>query len=288
MRGWVAVLAGLLGGAPMLAAQSHMRLPEGLSAGSEFSVPTTGSGKGTLYIVGPGQALRRDLQLGEAASFAAGVLYNAGHYVAVLVAESGTDVGEFDVTPGPRPQTLGFLAKPSRLPVGIHNGISGAVYVFDAYGNLITRPLAASLTLSTSSGPSQTRTVSTRNGLAWASMDSAAKEGVAKLVARVEGVTSTRVIDQVPGDPCGITISVRPEAGKLEVETPPVRDCSGNAIPDGTIVTFTETFNGTVSTADVPLKQGVAKALMPANSGAKLSVSCGVVAGNEIRWGGGR
>jgi hypothetical protein len=107
-------------------------------------------------------------------------------------------------------------------------------------------------------------------------------------VARVEGVSSTRVIEEVPGDPCGITISARPVGGKLEVETPPIRDCSGNAIPDGTIVTFTETFKGTLSTADVPIKQGMASVEMPANKGARLSVSCGVIAGNEIKWDGSR
>ena len=41
--------------------------------------------------------------------------------------------------------TLVFLAKPSRLPVGLHDGITGAVYVFDAYKNLIVTPLAGLL-----------------------------------------------------------------------------------------------------------------------------------------------
>jgi len=69
------------------------------------------------------------------------------------------------------------------------------------------------------------------------------------------------------------------------VETEPVRDCSGNALPDGTIVTFTETYNGGESTVDVPLKRGIARADMPAHSGAKVSVATGVFIGNEIRVG---
>jgi hypothetical protein len=69
------------------------------------------------------------------------------------------------------------------------------------------------------------------------------------------------------------------------VQTDPVRDCSGNVVPDGTIVTFTETYNGGESTVDAPLKQGVARAEMPAYNGAKISVATGVVLGNEIRWG---
>ena len=64
-----------------------------------------------------------------------------------------------------------------------------------------------------------------------------------------------------------------------------MRDCSGNAVPDGTIVTFTEMYDGGEATVDVPLKRGVARTEMPAYSGATISVATGVVLGNEIRWG---
>ena len=272
---------------PFVSAQSaNMTLPEPITAGSAFSIATSGSGKAVLYIVGPGQALRRDLMKGEPALFPAGALYSAGHYVAILAGETSTDSGEFDVVATPQAETLGFLAQPSRLPVGTHNGISGTVYVFDAYQNLITTPMQASLQLSNASGTVQTRTATTHNGLAWAEMDSAAKEGTVKFVARVGDVSSTRIIDQVPGDPCAIAITAKPDGGKLLVQTAPVHDCSGNAIPDGTIVTFTETFNDTQSTVDVPLKQGVARVAMPAYKGSKISAASGVVAGNEIRWDG--
>jgi hypothetical protein len=77
---------------------------------------------------------------------------------------------------------------------------------------------------------------------------------------------------------------VRPVGQQLEVETDPVRDCGGNAVPDGTIVTFTENYGGTQSTVDVPLKHGIAQVEMPAHSGARISVASGVVLGNEIHW----
>jgi hypothetical protein len=284
--GLVSLLAGLTLAATSVAfAQGgKMGLPQRVTAGSAFSIPTTGSGKAVLFIAGPGQALRRDVQLGEAASFPAGVLYNAGRYIAVLVAGSSTDTGEFEVAPAAQPETLSFLAKPSRLPVGLHNGISGAVYVFDAYHNLIITPMPVSFELSNLSGTVQARTITTRNGVAWTEMDSAAKEGVAKFLARADGVSSTRVIDEVAGDPCRLTMSAQPDGRKVELETAPVRDCSGNPVPDGTIVTFTETYNGTQSTVDVPLKQGVARVAMPAYNGARISVASGVVAGNEIGW----
>lgn len=266
----------------------NMVLPSRVAAGSAFSVPTSGSGDGFLYIVGPGQALKQAIQLGTPASFAAGVLYNSGHYLAILTAGSTINTQQFDVVPATKPETLGFIAKPSRLPVGLHNGISGTVYVFDPYHNLILKPTPVTLQLSNASGVVQSRTVSTRNGLAWSEMDSLAKEGSAKFVAKVDSVSSTRIIDQVPGDPCSISITAQPDGSKVKVQTAPVHDCSGNAIPDGTIVTFTETVDGKQSTVDVPLKQGVARVDMPAYKDSRISAASGVVAGNEIVWKAGR
>jgi len=264
-----------------------MSPPQRVAAGSAFSISTTGSGQAVLYIVGPGQALRRNVQLGEAVSFPAGVLFHAGRYLVILAGPS-THTREMDVTPADQPHSLSFLAKPSRLPVGLQNGISGTAYVFDAYRNLVTTPLPVSFALSDQGGgASQTQTVTTRNGVAWTRMNSAAKEGSAKFVAQTNGVSGTRVIEEVPGSPCGLTMHATAAAGdKVDLQTTPVRDCAGNAVPDGTIVTFTETYKGEQSTADVPIKKGIAQVVMPAHIGARISVASGVVAGNEIRWGG--
>jgi hypothetical protein len=268
-----------------LAQSGAMSLPRTVDAGSAFSIQTTGSGKAVLYIVGPAQVLRRDVQLGEATSFPAGDLHNAGHYVAVLVGGGSPQNGEFDVTPAKQPADLSFLAKPSRLSVSLHDGISGAAYVFDAYRNLITVPMPVSFQLSGVSAAPQERTVVTRNGVAWTTMDSASKEGAAQFAARVGNISSERVIQQVPGEPCGLKMSARPSGQKIELQTQPVLDCSGNAVPDGTVVTFTELYNGTQTTVDVPLKRGIAEAELPAYDGAKISAATGVVLGNEIRWG---
>jgi hypothetical protein len=273
--------------APLASAQSgNMSLPATVTAGSAFSIPTTGSGAGVLYIVGPDEAIRRNVQLGSPVEFAVGDLSNAGHYVAALVAGGTADSGQFDVVPAAKPETLSFLAVPSRVPVALHGGINGTVYVFDTYRNLITTPLPVAFELSGVSGAPQSRIVSTHNGVAWTAIDSAAKQGEAKFVAHAGDSSTTRVIQQVPGDPCGLTISAHPDGQRINVETAPVRDCSGNPIPDGTIVTFTETYNGTESTVDVPLKQDVARVDMPAYSGSTISVASGVVAGNEIHWNG--
>jgi hypothetical protein len=282
------LLAGLAFGTQAFGQSDIMKLPQSIAAGGAFSIPTTGNGKAVLYIVGPGHALRRDVQLGETLPFPAGALYNAGRYLVILVAGSSTDTGELDVMPVEKPETLSFLAEPSRLPIGLHDGISGTIYVFDSYHNLISAPMPASFELSNSAGAVQAQNVTTRNGVAWTRMNSAAKEGAAQLTARVDGVSSTRVIEVVPGDPCRLTMTARADRDHVELQTAPVRDCSGNPVPDGTIVTFTETLNGMQSTVDVPLKQGIARVEMPAWSGARISVASGVVAGNQIRWEGGR
>jgi hypothetical protein len=281
------LLGGLiLAAMPLALAQtSGLRLPKTVEAGSGFSIQSSGSGTAVLYIVGPGQVLRRKVQLGETTFFAPGDLHNAGHYLAVLVGGSATENGAFDVTAAQQATVLSFLAKPSRLPVDLHDGISGVVYVFDAFQNLVLVPAQVSFQLSSVAGAVQMRTALTRNGVAWTKMNSAAQEGVAQFEARVGDATSTRVIQQVPGNPCHLRMSVRPSGQRLAVETEPVRDCSGNALPDGTIVTFTETYSEGESTVDVPLKRGVARTDMPAYSGAKVSVATGVFSGNEIRLG---
>jgi hypothetical protein len=270
---------------PLHAQSTSMTLPVQVTAGTAFSIQTSGSGKAVLYIVGFGQVVRRDVQLGEAVSFAADDLHNAGHYVAAMVSPTSTDTGAFDVTPAAQVANLSFLAKPSRLPVNLHNGISGAVYVFDAYQNLITRPMPVSFQLSGTSGATEKRTAETRDGRAWTQLDSAAKEGAAHFTAQAGDIASTRIIQQVPGDPCALRMSARPAGQKIELQTDPLRDCSGNAVPDGTVVTFTETYDGRQTTVDVPLKRGIAQAEIPAYNGAKISAATGVVLGNEIRWG---
>jgi hypothetical protein len=269
---------------PALAQSRKLDVPKSVVAGSAFSIETEGGGQGVLYVVGPSQVLKRDVQLGQPVAIAAGDLDNAGHYLAVLNSGSSTETGEFDVVPANQPATLSFLAKPSRLPVGLQNGITGAVYVFDAFQNLITAPTPVSFQLSIPSESVQSRTVESHLGAAWTEMNSGAKDGNARFVARAGDVSATRVIEQVPGDPCGLKMNAKKAGGQIDLETDPLRDCSGNAVTDGTIVTFTESWNGGQTTVDVPLKHGVAQAEVPAYNGARISVATGVVMGNEIRW----
>jgi hypothetical protein len=73
---------------------------------------------------------------------------------------------------------------------------------------------------------------------------------------------------------------------RVVVETDPVRDCSGNPVPDGTIVTFIQTEKSGKSTVDARIKKGTARAELPASDNATITVAAGVVLGNELHVGG--
>lgn len=279
----VLCVAPIIGTTETPAQSDGFAFPKRIEAGSSFSLQLPGSGQATLYIVGPGQVVKRDVRLGDTTYFEAGSLVNAGHYVAIL---SGGPSGasQFDVIAGSKPTQLSFLAKPSRLPVSVRGGISGAVYLFDHYGNLTSAPTPVLFQLTSPGAAAESRTVTARYGAAWAEFDSTVREGVDKFVATADGVSSERVVRQVPGDPCAIKMNASQSGAKLHLITDPVRDCSGNAVPDGTIVTFTLAYNGAESTVDVPLKRGIAEVQMPDHPGAKISVASGVVLGNQIEW----
>ncbi|MFP5205458.1 MAG: hypothetical protein ACLGSH_08895 [Acidobacteriota bacterium] len=285
MRAGLTILAATFAvAAAQPGAAQNLTLPSSIAAGNPFTVQTQGSGNGTLYIVGPGQAIKRDVQLGSAVFFAAGSLYGAGQYTVVLTGAGANEMEPLTVTPSAKPGAVSFLARPSRLPVGLHDGITGAVYVFDPYKNLITKPENVSFDLTGPDGKTQTRTVPTVLGAAWTELDSTSHQGNDKFVARIGSVASTRIVGQVPGDPCSLKMTASPAGQDVRLQTDPIRDCSGNAVPDGTIVTFTENYRGGESTVDVPIKRGIAQVEMPAHPGATISVASGVMMGNQIRW----
>ncbi|HUB02555.1 MAG TPA: hypothetical protein VL983_07710 [Terriglobales bacterium] len=266
------------------AEQPALQAPRTAVAGSKVVLGTSGSGKASLYIVGQGAAIRREIQLGEQVSLSSGDLYNAGRYLVFLVADGITRSAQFDLLPSQKTAAISFLAKPSRLPVNVDDGLSGVVYVFDAFGNLIVAPQQASFELSETNGAKQTRRAITSNGVAWVRMNSAPKAGPAALLASVGGVTEKRIVQQVAGDPCRLKMTARREGRNVILETDPVRDCAGNPVPDGTIVTFTEASGSREATVDVPVKRGVARTTLPNPPNAVISVAAGIVMGNEIRW----
>jgi hypothetical protein len=270
---------------PAASAQdAGLTVPKAVQAGQSFAVSSSGSGDGTLYVVGPGQVLKKRIRLGEPSQLPEGSLVNAGHYLAILASDSGTQSATFDVLPSQNPARISFLAEPSRLPVDLSDGVAGAVYVFDRFGNLVVNPTPVSFELSVPSSAPQRHSVVTKDGAAWTKMSTTAHAGIGTFVARAAEVSVSRSVYQVAGDPCRLTMTVQPSRQGLQLQTDPVRDCSGNPVPDGTIVSFSESYDGGISTADVPLKHGIAKVDLPAYRGGLLSVASGVVLGNQIRW----
>lgn len=270
-----------------VAAAQNLKLPATVNAGSAVSVPTSGSGDATLYVYGPGTAIKKKVQLGRPVQIDGDQVKAAGRYTVVL--KGGEEAsGSFVVVPA-KLQNIAFLARPSRVPASRRGAISGSAYLFDAYNNLVLAPTPVKFDLNLEGGASVARTVTSRNGVAWVQLDSGKKAGTAQFNVSAENANVTRVVQETASDPCNLRMRAEADKdGSILVETDPVKDCSGNPVPDGTIVTFTSTDPSGRSTVDARIKKGVAKAELPASQNALLSVAAGVVMGNEIHWGGGR
>ena len=258
---------------------AQINVPASVVAGSGLSIPTTGRGEATLYVVGPGTAIKRKTQLGQDIQLSPDDLKNAGRYVISL---EGSGSATFFVTAGPV-SSITFLARPSRVPANTPNVISGTVFVFDKYDNLVEQPARVTFDLS-SNGGSVTRTETTKGGVAYVRLDSSKKEGPAQFVASSGDASASRVVQEVASDPCKIRMRAQPDKNGILVQTDPILDCSGNPVPDGTIVTFTLMDAQGKSTVDARIKRGVAEAQLPSSHGATISVASGVVVGNEIQW----
>jgi hypothetical protein len=266
---------------------ADLRLPQNAIAGQPMTIGTSGSGEGTLYLIGPGQIIKRDVKLGSDVQIKGEDLHSAGRWIAIL--RGGEPKSQVFWIKAGAVDNLSFLARPSRVPVDRKGAISGTVFLFDKFHNLVLQPTPVNFNLSVN-GSGATQTVTSHDGVAWIDASSARKEGAAQFVASVGSVSVRRVVQQVAGEPCSGSLRMH-VAGKanesIVVETDPVRDCAGNPVPDGTIVTFIETDKSGKSAVDSRIKKGIAKAELPASSNATISVAAGVTLGNELHVGGG-
>lgn len=282
MRKSLILICALALSLPAIAGE--LTLPTSVTAGQGASIQTTGSGKAALLLVGPGTSLKKEVSLGEAVSYTGEELKFAGRYLAIL---DGQSKGTFYVESGETAK-VNFLARPSRVPVARPDVISGVAFVFDRHNNLVTKPAPVKFNLSVKDSASLDRTVESRDGIAWIKTASASREGAAQFVASSGSASTRRVVQLVASEPCSIRMKVQRVKNELVVETDPIRDCSGNAVPDGTIVTFIQTGGGKGrSTVDARIKRGIARATLPVVPGSTITVASGVVLGNEVRWGGG-
>ena len=261
-----------------------IRVPSEVVAGSSISIPTTGIGTATFYLIGPSVSLKRDVDLGQQISLASGDLQNAGRYVGILCADTCAST-EFFVTAA-KPVSLTFLVHPSRAPVGQNDVISGVALPFDEYGNLVLAPATVDFRLTAKGSSLMAHSVPTQSGIAWFRSNSSRLAGAVQILAAIGDVSTRRIVQQVASDPCRLQIKGQRTAKGIVVETEPVRDCSGNPVPDGTVVTFTAKDRNEMSTVDTPIKQGIARAQLIAKGPVVITVASGVVMGNELHLGG--
>lgn len=283
MRGIRILLLCSIAAAATYSLAADMTVPQRAVAGDKISIETSGNGEATAVLISPSHIVSKPVVLGKALEFAGDDLADAGQYTLLLTSNDGEIAKNFVVSPG-SPAHLSFVTHPSRAPVAQKAGITGAVYVFDAYNNLISKSLIVNFKLSGAQAGTVERQVSSRNGVASVSLDSPAREGPVKFEATTGGVQTTRMVRVVADEPCTLEIRAEPlNKGRIRVQTAPVKDCSGNLVPDGTVVTFTGWDEQGRSTVDVSVKKGIAQVDLPARGEMRISAASGVALGKQIR-----
>jgi len=270
-----------------VALAADLRVPEKAVAGQNTTIATSGSGNAILYVVGPGTAIKRDIKLGSDVEIKGEQLRKSGFYEVVVKSSDGDSTKQLYVAPA-APEKINFLARPSRVPVGQPRVIAGTAFVFDQFENLVLAPTPITFNLAVPGAPAKTQRMTTKDGVAYLQTGSGTKAGPGQFVVSIGDNSVRRVVEETASEPCNLRFTVHKEKEGLIAETDPVRDCSGNAVPDGTIVTFISNEPGQGrSTVDARIKKGVARAVLPAVPGTTISVASGVVLGYEVRWGGG-
>lgn len=271
------LLSLLLLCAPLWA--GDIALPKAVHAGEDLAL--SGLPDGTLYVVGPRTAAKFKVS-GGSVNLPGENFRAAGRYTLQL----NEDAATFYIAPE-AVSTIAFLARPSRVPASAAGAILGTAFVFDRFSNLVVEPQQVKFELSVEGAPTVSKTATSRDGAAWVKLNSGRKEGAAQFVASAGNASVRRVVQQVAAEPCNLRLKAsQAQNGNILVETDPIRDCSGNAVPDGTIVTFASVDDKGRSTVDARIKRGTARAELPASPNTRLSVASGVVMGNEIAWGG--
>ncbi|MGA8149647.1 MAG: hypothetical protein WB952_01625 [Terriglobales bacterium] len=263
------------------AASAVLHTPASVPAGQAFTMQTEGSGEATFYLLGPSGASKQTIQLGRDIHIDSEKVSSAGQYKAILCSGQDCAHAAFEVRAG-APSRLSFFLHPSRVPVSVPDAIDATAFLFDRYYNPVLAPAKVEFQIAPSSAAGFSRVVSSQRGVAWMRMGSTGKEGAVRITAAIGDVIVPRVIQQVAAEACGLRIKGIRDKNGVTLETDPVRDCSGNPLPDGTIVSFTSIDSAGKTAVDTPIKKGVARAQLAVKGRGRISVACGVVLGNEL------
>lgn len=275
------------------ASAGELHAPPDVAAGTDFSLTTDGSSHGTFYLIGPATAAKRTIPDGAEISVPGTDVEHAGEYQAILCSDECISTSFY--VHAAEPGRLSLLVHPSRVPVATSSAISAVAFVLDRFHNIVFSPTQVDFTVSSTLSStdnkdkvSASHSEQTNRGVAWIRLASATKAGSTKISASMQGITETRIVEQVASEACNLRIKSSWAGNRLVVQTDPVRDCSGNNVPDGTVVSFTKTDASGKTTVDAPIKKGIARAEMPVAGNARISVASGVVLGNELSVGGAR
>jgi hypothetical protein len=280
-------LRNCLGGLALLcvlsgwAGTAELHVPPTLEAGQSFSIPAEGSGQATFYLVGPDHIVKRTVNLGSDLQVQSSDVRTAGRYQVILCAPSSCTSATFEAKAAP-PARLSFFLHPSRVPVSTPQSIDATAFVFDQYSNPVLAPATVDFRITPATGAGFSRPSSAQHGVAWVRMDATPHEGRVQVTAVLGNVEEARVIQQVAAEACGLRMKAVANGNMVNLETDPVRDCSGNALPDGTVVSFTKEDKAGKSTVDTPIRKGIARAQFRFDGPARIGVACGVVLGNEV------
>lgn len=274
------VCAGMLL-ALMPAWAQELTAPHSVAAGNDTTISSTGSGTATFYLVGPGVASKKDVKLGEDMHIPGDQLQFAGRYIASACSATCSSAAFF-VT-ATQPASVAFLVHPSRVPARQPDAVSGVALLFDRFDNLVLTPQTINFQVKSASETLFARAIPTHDGAAWFRASSGKTAGAVRLTASVGDLSAQRALQQVASEPCNLRIKAQETPKGLEVQTEPVRDCAGNPVSDGTIVTFTGTDSAGKISIDAPIKGDVARARMDVPGPVTISAACGVAMGNELR-----
>jgi hypothetical protein len=250
-------------------------------------VSTSGTGLEMFYLIGPGHVAKRQFQAGDTIQISADEIAASGAYEAIVCKGQDCVATNFYVAPA-RAADLVFLVHPSRVPVSKPDVISVVTVTLDRFQNLALQPEGVTFRAITKDTAVSSPPQITRNGVVWTLMNSGLKDGAVEISASLGQLSERRVVQQVAAEPCNLHASTKETGNRVVLQTEPVRDCRGNAVSDGTIITFTKVDKLGRSTVDAPIKKGVARTEMSLAGHATISVASGVVVGNDISIGGAR
>ncbi len=263
-----------------------LHAPADVIAGQSFQIQTSGSGDATFYLLGPASAFKQMIHLGTDIEVQSKEVVTAGQYQAVVCASDDCSRSNIQVNAG-LPARMSFFLHPSRVPVSTPNAIDATVFVFDRYYNPVFAATKVEFQIAPLTAAGFSQAVTAQRGISWMRMGSSSKGGPVRVTAAIPGLAVPRLIQQVAAEACGLHMKAVPGKTDVTLETDPVHDCSGNPLPDGTIVSFTAIDSAGETTVDAPIKKSVARTRLSLRGRARISVACGVVLGNELSITGG-